>query len=46
MRLTLVCIALVGIAYAQDSDSNMSCVERLQVPAYPPLADSHEFRAE
>ena len=40
MRAALFCFALVGIAYAQDLDSNISCVERLQVPVYPPLADA------
>jgi hypothetical protein len=40
MRLALFCFALVGMAYAQDSESNMSCVERLQMPLYPPLAHS------
>lgn len=38
MRLALFCLTLVGMAYAQDSESNMSCVERLQMPLYPPLA--------
>jgi hypothetical protein len=38
MRLALFCFALVGTAYAQDSESNMSCVERLEMPVYPPLA--------
>ncbi len=38
MRLAFFCFALVGIAYAQDSDFNMSCVERLEIPQYPPLA--------
>lgn len=40
MRLALFCFALVGTAYAQDSESNMSCVERLEMPVYPPLANS------
>jgi hypothetical protein len=40
MRLALFCFALVGTAYAQDSESNMDCVERLQIPQYPGLAHS------
>ena len=39
MRLLILSIALLGAAYAQDSDS-MSCVERLEIPQYPPLAYS------
>lgn len=38
MRPALLCFALVATAYAQEVDSNMSCVERLQMPVYPALA--------
>jgi hypothetical protein len=37
----LMLIACVGVAFAQsdqDADANMSCVERLEMPVYPPLA--------
>src|SRR5579862_654562 len=37
MRLALLSFALLGTAWAQDSESNMSCVERLEMPQYPPL---------
>lgn len=32
----LMLMACVGVAFGQDS--NMSCVERLEMPVYPPLA--------
>jgi hypothetical protein len=38
MRLAMFCFALVGIGNAQDLEFNMSCVERLEMPVYPPLA--------
>jgi hypothetical protein len=41
MRLLLTFALCSWTALAQtnqDADSNMSCVERLQMPAYPPLA--------
>src|SRR5437868_9354438 len=37
MRLLILSLALVGAASAQDSDSNLSCVERLEIPQYPSL---------
>ena len=41
MRLLTMLMACVGVAFAQsnqDTESNTSCVERLQMPVYPPLA--------
>ncbi|MGB6943435.1 MAG: hypothetical protein WA634_02045 [Silvibacterium sp.] len=41
MRFVMILTACLGAAVAQpnqDADSNMSCVERLQMPLYPPLA--------
>ena len=43
MRLLLTLALCSWPALAQsnlDADSNMSCVERLQMPVYPPLANS------
>ena len=40
MRL-LMLMACMGVAFAQsnqDTETNMSCVERLKMPLYPPLA--------
>jgi hypothetical protein len=36
--LILAGTASLWTAFAQDTESNMSCVERLQMPLYPPLA--------
>jgi hypothetical protein len=41
VRFALFCFVLVWTAYAQEADTNMSCVERLQMPVYPPLALPH-----
>jgi hypothetical protein len=41
MRLLMMLTACLGIALAQsnqDTEPNTSCIERLQVPVYPPLA--------
>ena len=38
MRLLLILSACVALASAQDAETNMSCVERLQLPLYPRLA--------
>ncbi len=48
MRLALFFFVLVGMAYAQDSESNMNCVERLQIPLYPPLANAatHQWQRD
>lgn len=38
----MILTACLGVAFAQpnqDADSNMSCIERLQMPLYPPLAE-------
>lgn len=43
----LMFIACAGVAFAQsdqDTDSNMSCVERLEMPVYPPLAAAARIR--
>jgi outer membrane biosynthesis protein TonB len=37
--LILAGTASLGTAFAQDIQTNMSCVERLQMPVYPLLAD-------
>ena len=37
MRVALF-FALLGTVWAQDSESNMACVERLEMPQYPPPA--------
>jgi hypothetical protein len=38
--LTLALCSWPALAQSnQEADSNMSCVERLQMPRYPPLAD-------
>ena len=38
MRLLLMLAACVAIASGQETETNMSCVERLQMPLYPRLA--------
>jgi outer membrane biosynthesis protein TonB len=38
VTLTLASAVCLWTAFAQDTESNMSCVERLQMPVYPPLA--------
>lgn len=38
MRLLLILAACGTIASAQDTETNMACVERLQMPLYPRLA--------
>jgi hypothetical protein len=42
VRLLLILAACLGVASAQDTESNMACVERLQMPLYPGLA--HQAR--
>jgi len=37
--LILAGTASLWTAFAQDTESNMSCVGRLQMPVYPPLAN-------
>jgi hypothetical protein len=38
MRLFFMLTICAGMACAQDTGANMQCVERLQIPKYPPLA--------
>lgn len=38
IRSFLLLTICAGIAYAQDTETNMQCVERLEMPVYPPLA--------
>ncbi len=38
MRLLMMLTACLGVASAQDTEANMSCVERLEMPVYSPLA--------
>jgi hypothetical protein len=40
MRLFWILTICTGIACAQDTGTNMQCVERLEMPVYPPLADA------
>jgi hypothetical protein len=38
VRWLVLLAAVSATAFAQEAESNMSCVERLQMPVYPPLA--------
>ena len=44
MRLLLVLAVGLGIASAQDVETNMACVERLEMPVYPALAAAARVR--
>ena len=38
MRWLVLLAAVSATAFAQEAESNMACVERLEMPVYPPLA--------
>jgi hypothetical protein len=38
MRACLFLLVLLGMSAIAQTETNMACVERLQIPAYPPLA--------
>jgi hypothetical protein len=44
MRLSIILVTFVGVVFAQDTESNMACVERLQMPVYPKLAEAASIR--
>jgi hypothetical protein len=44
MRWLVLLAALSATAFAQEADSNMSCVERLEMPVYPKLAEAARIR--
>jgi hypothetical protein len=39
-----LCLSMAFAQSSQDTESNMSCVERLQMPVYPPLAAAARIR--